>query len=161
MRTSPRPSAAQRGAAVAIHRLVEENLYWAMVYDRWATPENWPVVKGSVLGRIPAPLRAVLAQIARRGVKRQLAGHGMGLHTPEEIAQIARRDIDALAGMLGDQTWFFGDTPSETDAVVYSLLANIAFTGFASPMKAMIAGHPNLTAHLERFRAKFYGSDAA
>jgi glutathione S-transferase len=152
---------AQRGAAAAIHRLVEENLYWAMVYDRWATPENWPVLKGSVLGRIPAPIRAVLAPFARRGVKRQLAGHGMGLHTPEEIAQIARRDIDALAGLLGDQPWFFGDTPSETDAVVYSLLANIAFTGFASPMRAMIAGHPNLTAHLERFRAKFYGPDAA
>ncbi len=147
---------AQRGTAVAIHRLIEENLYWAMVHDRWVTAENWPVLKGSVLGRIPAPIRAVLAPIARRGVKRQLAGHGMGLHTPEEIAQIARRDIDALAGLLGEQQWFFGDTPSETDAVVYSLLANIAFTGFASPMKAMIAGHPNLTAFLERFRGRYY-----
>ena len=27
-------SPAQRGQAVAIQRLVEENLYWAMVYDR-------------------------------------------------------------------------------------------------------------------------------
>lgn len=150
-------SPAQRGQAVAVQRLVEENLYWAMVYDRWVRPENWPVLKGSVLGRIPAPVRLLLAPMARRGVQAQLRGHGLGLHAEDEVAAIAKRDIGALADILGDQTWFFGDTPSVTDAIVYSLLANIRDTGFASPMKAMIQAHPNLTAFLDRFRARVYG----
>lgn len=147
---------AQRGQAVAIQRLVEENLYWAMVYDRWVREENWPILKGSVLGDIPAPVRALIAPMARRGVKKQLAGHGLGLHSEADIAAIARRDIDALAGMLGDQDWFFGTEPTMTDAVVYSLLANIHFVPFTSPMKAMIAGHANLIGFIERFRAWFY-----
>lgn len=146
---------AQRGQAVAIQRLVEENLYWAMVYDRWVREENWPILKGSVLGSIPAPVRALIAPKARRDVQRQLKGHGLGLHSAEDVAAIARRDIDALADMLGDQEWFFGDAPSMTDAVVYSLLANIRYVEFSSPMKAMIDARPNLAAHVDRFRARF------
>jgi glutathione S-transferase len=149
-------SAQQRGQAVAIQRLIEENLYWAMVHDRWIEPENWPILKRTVLSGLPGALRPVIAPLARRGVRRQIKGHGLGIHTPAEIAEIAQRDITALAAMLGDGPWFFGAEPTETDAVVYSLLANIAFTGFASAMKPMIAGHANLTAFLERFRGRYY-----
>ena len=149
-------SPAQRGQALAIQRMVEENLYWAMVNDRWNTPENWPVLKGSVLGGIPAIPRNIMAPFARRGVRQQLKGHGMGHHSAEEIAAIAKRDIDALAAMLGEQEWFFGEQPTETDCVVYSLLANVYQVGFASPMKPVIAGHANLVSFLERFAARFY-----
>jgi glutathione S-transferase len=149
-------SPAQRGQAVAIQRLIEENLYWAMVYDRWVRPENWPILKGSVLGGIPAPLRAVAAPIARRGVRKQLNAHGLGLHSEANIAAIARRDIDALAAMLGEQPWYFGEAPTLTDATVFSLLANIHYPAFNSPMKEMIAAHPNLVAFIDRFRARIY-----
>lgn len=148
---------AQRGQAVAIQRLVEENLYWAMVYDRWVRAENWPILKGSVLGDIAAPVRALIAPLARRGVKKQLAGHGMGLHSDEDIQAIARRDLGALAGMLGDQDWFFGTEPTLADATVFGLLANIRHVEFTSPMQAMIAGHENLARHTDRFRDRFYG----
>ena len=148
--------ARQRAISVAIQRLVEENLYWCMVYDRWCRDVNWPILKGSVLGDIPAPVRAVLAPYARRSVKKQLAGHGMGLHAAEDIDVIAAKDIAALADLLGDGPWFFGETASMADATVYSLLANIAFVPFSSPMKAEIARHSNLAAWLDRFRGEYY-----
>ena len=149
-------SAREQGTAVAIQRLIEENLYWAMVYDRWCRDENWPILKGSVLGQIPGPVRAVLAPYARRSVKKQLEGHGMGLHSPAEIEAIARKDIAALAGLLGDGPWYFGERPTMADATVYSLLANIVWVPFSSPMKDMIATHSNLVGMLERFRAEIY-----
>ena len=147
----------QKGVALAIQRLVDENLYWAMVNDRWNTPENWLKLKSTVLGGIPAPARAIMAPIARRGVLKQLKGHGMGCHSAEEIAAIGKRDIDALAAILGTQDWFFGEQPTETDAVVYGQLANIYWVEFSSPMKAVIGGHANLVAFLERFKGRFYG----
>ena len=150
----------QRSVGVAVQRLVEEYLYWAMVYDRWVREENWPILKGTVLGSIPAPARTVLAPYARRSVKKQLAGQGMGLHSAKEIEDIARKDVGALAAILGDQNWFGGSRISMIDATVYSLLANIAFVEFSSPMKAMIAGHSNLTAWLERMRAELYPESA-
>lgn len=147
---------AQRGQAVAIQRLVEENLYWAMVYDRWVRDENWPILKGSVLGEIAAPVRALIAPLARRGVKKQLAGHGMGLHSDADIQAIARRDLSALSAMLGDSDWFFGAEPTLADATVFSLLANIRYPAFSSPMQAMIEEYANLARHTDRFRARFY-----
>lgn len=148
---------AERGQAVAIQRLVEENLYWAMVHDRWERPENGPILKGSVLGRVAPPLRAVLAPLARRAVRAQLRGHGMGLHSDADIAAIARRDLDALDAMVHGRMWFLGTQPPSADAAVYSLLANIRDTGFASPMKAMIAQRPALGAFIDRFRERVYG----
>lgn len=148
--------AEQRGASVAVQRLIEENLYWTMVYDRWCRAANWPILKGTVLGDIPAPVRAVIAPYARYSVKKQLDGQGMGLHSAAEIDAIAAKDIGALAGILGESDWFFGGAPSMADAAVYSLLANIAYVRFESPMKRQIAGHAGLTAWLERFRAQFY-----
>lgn len=146
----------QRSIAVAIQRLVEENLYWCMVYDRWCRKANWSILKGSVLGDIPSSARALLAPYARWAVKKQLAGHGMGLHSPAEIDTIAAKDIASLAGILGEGPFFFGENPSMADATVYSLLANIAFVPFASPMKDAIVSHSNLAAWLERFRVRFY-----
>ena len=35
-----------------IQRQFEENLYWAMVNDLWNSPENWPILKSTVLGCI-------------------------------------------------------------------------------------------------------------
>jgi len=153
--------ARQKAIAVAVQRMIEENLYWCMVYERWCRDVNWPILKDSVLGDIPAPVRAILAPLARRGVKKQLNGQGIGLHKPDEIEAIAAKDIGALAGLLGDGLWFFGDTPSMTDATAYSLLANIAYVPFASPMKAMIVGHPKLAEWLDRFRAEYYPESIA
>ncbi|MBK6737071.1 MAG: glutathione S-transferase C-terminal domain-containing protein [Haliea sp.] len=64
--------------------------------------------------------------------------------------------MDALAAILGDKPWFFGDEPTETDAVAYGQLANIHSVGFSSPMKAVIAGHANLVSFIERFAARYY-----
>ena len=149
-------SSEQKGMAVAIQRLIDENLYWVMVNDRWNTPENWPLLTSTVLGGIPAPIRAIMAPVARRGVLKQLKGHGIGHHSAEEIAAIGTRDVDALAAILGHRDWFFGDKPSETDAVVYGQLANIYSVGFSSPIKAVIGGHANLVAFLARFKDRFY-----
>jgi len=145
-----------RGTAVTIERLIEENLYWAMVFDRWCRPENWAILKNSILGDILQPMRSLLAPFARRSVKKQLIGQGMGLHTADEIAAIAQRDIQALSDLLAEQPYFFGDLPSLTDATVYSLLANIYHVDFSSPMKADIENAKNLVPFLARFKAAYY-----
>ena len=132
-----------------------------MVYDRWCRTENWATLKDSVLGDIPQPLRAMLAPYARRSVKKQLAGHGMGLHSHAEICAIAQRDISALSDFLAAKSYFFGDRPSLTDATVYSVLANIYAVPFTSPMKTMLEQAQNLLPFITRFKAEYYGDDTA
>src|SRR5262245_33406347 len=77
---------AERATAHALRRLIEENLYWTMVFDRWVVESNWKVFRDVVLGGVPKPVRFAIAPVARRGVRKQLVGHGIGLHTADEIA---------------------------------------------------------------------------
>lgn len=146
----------QRGVSVAARRLIEENLYWTMVYDRWMIDRNWDVFRGVVLGGIPMPMRLAIAPMARRGVRQQLKGHGIGMHSAEEIHAIGRRDIGALSDILGDKPYFMGDRPSEIDAVAYGQLANIIVPPIDSPVKDEAMKRSNLPAFVARVREKYF-----
>jgi glutathione S-transferase len=147
---------SSRGMAVALRRMVEENLYWTMVYDRWVVEENWQKFRDVVLGGIPAPLRVVVAPIARRGVRKQLAGHGIGIHSKDEIHAIGRRDMNALADFLGDKAFFLGDEPTGFDAVGYGFLANMLEVPIESPVRDAGRARANLVAYLGRMRDRFW-----
>lgn len=148
-----RLTAAERAVAHALQRLVEENLYWVLVHDRWVVEENWRTFKDVVLGGVPAALRPLIAPIARRGVRRQLVGHGMGLHARDEIHAIGLRDLAALAHFLGDKPFLMGAEPSSIDASAYGLLANIVNVPIASPIKDEARKRANLVAWVERVGA--------
>ncbi|NOT53573.1 MAG: glutathione S-transferase family protein [Deltaproteobacteria bacterium] len=128
-------SAAERAVSLAMRRLIEENLYWTMVHDRWMVEDNWRSFRKVVLGGVPMPLRLVIAPLARRGVRRQLQGHGLGLHTQDEIHAIGQRDISALADFLADKPFLMGEKATEIDAVAYGLLPNIMQVPITSPLK--------------------------
>ena len=52
-------SAEQRAVALAFQRLLEENLYWAVLYSRWMEPQGWAMTKDAFFGTLPLPLRWV------------------------------------------------------------------------------------------------------
>ena len=149
-------SPAERGAALALRRLIEENLYWVMVYDRWDVDENWQRFRDVVLGAVPALVRPLVALVARRGVRGQLKGHGIGLHSRDEIHAIGRRDVGAIADFLGDKPFLMGDRPTEIDAVAYGQLPNIMCVPIDTPVKDEALRRPNLVAYVDRMKARFF-----
>ena len=122
--------ASQRGCAQGLLRLLEENLYWVMVYSRWFEEANWKIFRPVLLGGVPAPARLLVSVAARRGVRRQLVGHGIGLHSRDEIYAIGERDLNAVADVLGDQPYLMGQEATRIDAAAYGLLVD----GTASAM---------------------------
>ncbi len=149
-------SPAERGVALALRRLIEENLYWTIVYDRWMVEDNWRVFRDVVLAGVPAPIRQVIAPVARRGVRRQLRGHGIGLHTEEEIHAIGRRDVGAIGDLLGDKPFLMGDVATEIDATAYGFLSNILGVPLPSPVQEEVAKRSNLVEFVERFRSRYF-----
>jgi glutathione S-transferase len=149
-------SAAERAVSLSMRRLIEENLYWVMVYDRWIVEDNWPTFRKVVLGGVPIPIRQVIAPIARRGVRSQLKGHGIGLHSRDEIHAIGRSDIGAIADFLGDKPFLMGATATELDAVAYGLLPNIMNVPIASPIKDEALKRANLVGYLERIKSRYF-----
>ena len=149
-------SPLQRAQALAITRLVEEHLYWTVLHDRWISEAGWALTGPGFFGGMPWPLRAIVPIVARRGIRAELRGHGMGRHTPEQIHALGTADIDALAELLGDQPYFLGAQATSVDAVAGAFLANILMVPLETPVKAAAAGHANLVAYCRRVAQRYF-----
>jgi glutathione S-transferase len=149
-------SATERATALAYQRLLEENLYWAAAYSRWIDEAGFSKVREAFFGKMPLPLRVVIPALARRGVRAQLRGQGMGRHSREEIYAIGCRDITALADFLGARPYFMGEQPTSLDASVYAFLANLLWVPVASPLKSHARRFPQLESYCTRMKERYY-----
>ena len=149
-------SAAEKAKAVALQRLVEEHLYWTIVYASWLDPKNWPLLKTAYFGKLPLLLKFWLPNVIRKKILRQIQGHGLGLHAPETIYQFGKTDLKALADTLDAQKFFFGDTPTSFDACAYATLANIYYVSIEHPIKQYANELANLKAYCERMHHLYY-----
>jgi glutathione S-transferase len=149
-------SVRQRANARALRCLLEDHLYWVMVYDRWLVDQNWAWFKDVVLGSIPAPIRTVMQPLIRRQVKKQLAAQGIGRHSREEIHQMGIDDINAVADFLNDKAFMLGEEPSQVDASAYGQLANILQAPIETPVKEAGIKQKNLLSYCARMQNRFY-----
>ena len=148
--------AEQRAIALAFARLIEENLYWALLYTRWIDPAGWAMTREAFFGSMPVPLKWFVPGLARRGLRQQLHGQGMGRHDAAQIIAIGRRDITALADFVGDKPYFMGAQPCTLDASAYATLANLIWPPLESALKLHAAGYPQLEAYCRRMRQRYY-----
>jgi glutathione S-transferase len=137
----------------AWQRMVEESLYWTVVYSRWIDDAGWRIFAPLVFSFLPAPLRAIVPALVRKRVRRTLHGQGTIRHTPEEIYALGARDIDALATQLGDRPYMLGDRPTSLDATAAGFLVNILEAPLETKLKADTSRHANLVAYSERMLA--------
>ncbi|WP_299488513.1 glutathione S-transferase family protein [Acaryochloris sp. IP29b_bin.137] len=142
--------------ALAFQRLIEENLYWALVYSRWIDEKNWPTTKAVYFSDLPLVLRSIIPKIALKSVTQNLQGHGMGRHTPTEIYHIATLDLQALSSFLHDKPYFMGDQPTTLDASAYSVLANILDDTLTSPLRENAMQLENLGRYCDRMHQAYY-----
>ena len=145
-----------RATGLAIQRMLEENLYWAVIHLRWIDDAGFALTREVFFSGMPAPLGAIVPFLARRGVKKEIWGHGMGRHAPDEIMAIGRADLDALADLLGEQDFFLGQTPTSIDATAYAFLANVLAAPPDSPLARHASAMPVIPAYCRRMRERYY-----
>lgn len=142
--------------ATAFQRLLEENLYWAVVHTRWAQDDGWALTKSAFFATLPVPLRWIVPALARRGLLAEMRGQGMGRHSGEEIHAIGCRDVTAVADFLADKPYMLGAQPSSLDATAYAFLANLLWAPVDSPIRRHAQGRTNLEAYCQRMKAQYY-----
>jgi glutathione S-transferase len=152
---------AQQAQAWAIERMCEDHLYFAMLETRWLDRDNFRAGLGKhMFGAVPAPLRPLAKAMLRRMNAKRLAGHGLGRHAKNDIAALARRDIDALATLIGDKPYLMGDKPCGADACVFGIVTAILTPPLDSPIRAAMAARPNLVAYRDRLTRQFFSGAA-
>ena len=150
-------TAGERALATAFQRLLEEDLYWAVVHTRWIDDAGWAKTREAFFDTLPPPLRWILPPLARRGLRAELRGHGMGRHDVAEIHAIACRDVDALADWLDDKPYLLGEQPRSIDASAYAFLANLLWAPVESPIRRHAQARPVLEAYCQRMKARYFG----
>jgi glutathione S-transferase len=149
-------SPMERAQATAFQRLIEENLYWAVVHTRWADDAGWAKTRVAFFGALPVPLRWFVPALGRRSVLAEMRGQGMGRHAAEEIHAIGCRDVTAIADFLADKPFMLGAQPTSLDATAHAFLANILWAPFDSPIQRHAKARPTLEAYCRRMQARYY-----
>lgn len=148
-------TARERALDQAVWAMCDERLYWYGVWDRWLGP-GWPVVSASFFDGIPAIALPLMKAYAQRAVKKQLWAQGTGRHAPDEILGMAKRDIAALAAIVGDGPYVHGAQIRSVDAVVYSYTVNFIDFQITTPMTEAARAHANLVAYTRRITEKYF-----
>lgn len=149
-------SAAERGIAWAFEKLAEDNLYWAIVRERWLDDHNFEKGIAQFFRAAPAPLRPLIKGVVRNKVRRDLKGQGIGRHAPPEIAALAIRGIDSIAAFLGEKRYFMGAQPTAADASVFPLVLGILCPRFDSPVRRAAEARPNLVTYANRMLREYF-----
>jgi glutathione S-transferase len=146
----------EQSIALAMQRLIEENLYWAVVYSRWEEENNWPLVKAVYFAGLPPVIKQVVPVIARQDCRKNLKGHGIGRHQADEIYTIGKKDLTALANFLGDKPFFMGDRPTSLDACAHASLKNVLCSQLPSPLSDHAQQFPQFASFCQRMDEKYY-----
>lgn len=151
-------SPALKAQGLAIQRLCEDHLAYALMYFRWIDDTSWPFFKEIVFGKMPTPLKLAIPKIVQKGVRTKLKENGILDHSRDEILQLSKQNLKALSDILGDQKFFFGDRPTLTDAIVFAFVGMIHFENFDNPLKTILKGFPELKNHSENMKNIFFPS---
>jgi glutathione S-transferase len=149
-------TADERAIAWAFEKMAEDHLYWALLHARWMDDANF--AKGPIVffRKVPAPVRPIVVAMIRRHVRKALHAHGMGRHSPAEIAALATRALDAIAEYLGPKPFFMGAEPTGADATMFAFTANALCPLFETPIRTIAERHDNLKRYVGRMTARFY-----
>lgn len=153
--------ARQLAVAQAFKSMLEEHLYFCMLYMRWSTDDGWTVFEPSLremlgVAGVPGLLRGVIASQARKYTKARTATQGVGRQPRAEIVATSNKILDSLAVQLGDGPFFFGEKPSTYDATVYAFAAGALCPAFDNEVRKHAASKPNLTAYAARIHDRYW-----
>jgi len=148
--------AEQRAVAWAFEKMLEDHVYWAFLHSRWVDDDNFNKGPWTFFQRMPMPMRLIVPRVARRQMKAEIHGQGMGRHAPEEIVTLGTRSIDAMATFLADKPFMIGAEPTALDATGFPFMGGALCPLFDTPLRHAVEGHDNLKRYVGRMAERFY-----
>ncbi len=137
-------TAQQQATGHVIRRMLEENLYWILVYSRWIDEAGWVQQKPVLQTMLPKMVRGFLPGILRKGLKKSLHAHGIGRHPQETIYAHGADDLQALEDMI-EGPFLFGDKLSSHDINIFAFVGGL----YANPASSAIQDKANASPKLK------------
>jgi glutathione S-transferase len=147
---------AARAQSWATERMLENQLYWVMVYFRYRVPENFAKGPAHFFDAAPEELRPKLRDELLQKVTNYLHGNGVGRHSGTEVVELGVQSLTALSALLGDKPYLAGSLPTGLDAIGFGMLAGLLTPFFETPMREQARHFGNLCRYVDRMMAEFH-----
>ncbi len=151
-------SAEQKAVSRLVIRTLEENVYFAIVANRWQQDKHWAYTKEAFFAEMPPVIGGFISNQIRKGVVKQVQAQGMGRHSEEERVARVAKDIAAIEVVLGDKPFLFGDRPTAADATGVGMLRAQAMFPVQNSLSDLVLNSPRLVAYIERGKTELYPS---
>ncbi|MCX4244169.1 glutathione S-transferase family protein [Paraliomyxa miuraensis] len=147
--------ARSQALQTAVTRMLEDHFYWVIAWDRWIIDAHWAQTRVAYFGALPWPMSTLVPAVLRGPMRRALHGQGFGRLTSEAILERTRRDLAALAELVGDGTAVL-DRRSSVDAIAYAFLVAARCPPWNGPLQQAVAARPNLMAYCEAIERDYW-----
>lgn len=147
---------AQRGAAWAVDKMLEDHLYWITIRWRWLDDANFAKGPAMFFAGVPAPIRPVIKGVVRRSLRKTLHLHGIGRHSDDELNELTARLLQSVSGMLEGNEYLTGQAICGADATTYAFMLSALCPHFDNPMRSKAESLPNIVTYCERMTKQFY-----
>ena len=149
-------NAQQRATSYMLIKMLEEHTYFIGLVERWASNENWQVMRAKMFENAPKWMEIVFANKIRKKMLAQAYAQGMGRHSEPERLQRAKADMVVMRTVLGDQEFMFGDRPTAADATAVPFLATMAHMPAPTKISTHFAADKTLMDYVKRGKAAMY-----
>jgi len=109
----------------SFQRVVEEHLYWTVVYFRWQDSQAWPTLRDAFFGAIPVFVRPFIVAKARKQATRALWGQGIGRLPTALIIARAKADLTAINERLQKHRYICGEQLTHYDLAIWAVLRQL------------------------------------
>lgn len=150
------PNPRLQAQGLAFQRMIEEFLYFILLYSRWIDPVGWAVVRRDFPSLFPPLVGTPFMFLIRSNLTKQAFAQGVSRHSHAEIYEIGRKDLEALSVTLGSQPFLMGDEWTVTDATLYAFLITILKQPIQSELKIALLEHKNLLYYCQREEQMYF-----
>lgn len=144
-------SLAQQQLGLMLRRTLDD-LYWVMSYSRWKDDAYWPAFCAALLEQHPSLTMENLEK-ARGFNANRYYFQGIGRFEPRDAYRRGIEDLEAIASLVPERGFLFGEVPTSADAAVYGFIANIYFYPIDTPLRQFVLNHPRLSRHCRDIHA--------
>ncbi|KAF8366067.1 hypothetical protein PRIPAC_83896, partial [Pristionchus pacificus] len=163
-KASMEPSApSDQALAQAFTALVEDHLCWALFALRSKVGFEFLVSDDGFgrhygTGMKKRMMTIVVRKLVNKNMKTRAQAQGMGKHSPDELHEIAIKDLKSISIFLADKPYFGGDHPTTLDATVFGHLAPFVYTPTPDGIltEHVKETYANLGQFIERVKEKYW-----
>lgn len=150
----------QRSEGHMVRALLMRSLYFVLLHLHFGTEKGREVFRKALAKMLPAPLLPLIFAMVVRNIHRDLRGCGFGQLPHFEICEIGRKDLRALAVLLGNRK-FILDTKEATvyDTDVFSFVGQFFLEPSVAEMewvREIRKERPALVQYVGRMRDLLY-----